>query len=43
MKFFDFGVEFFFWVYQSGYGASVLLMKKPATVGYKKVFYQKNP
>jgi hypothetical protein len=31
MKFFDFGVEFFFGLYQSGYGASVLLMKKPAT------------
>jgi hypothetical protein len=42
MKFFDFGVEFF-WVYQSGYGASVLLMKKTCHSGVKKVFFQKNP
>jgi hypothetical protein len=38
MKFFDFGVEFFFWVYQSGYGALVLKMKKTCHSGVKKVF-----
>jgi hypothetical protein len=37
----DFGVDFF-WVYQSAYGASVLLMKKVATVKVKKFSTKKN-